>query len=125
MAIGVRILSNNLSGKTANVTFNPLTGGTIDLGSQTIPFNVITDNPYGIYQINVPEYSYTYNLPVNESAYSGQTFSFISKLTGNNNYGAATLDFNDLTAQVLDLNVDYTGWYCQDIYPITDYGYGY
>ena len=57
MAIGVRIESNNLSGKTTDVTFLPTSGGTIDLGSQTIPFNVLTADPYGVYQIYVPDYN--------------------------------------------------------------------
>ena len=39
MAIGVRILSENLSGQTTNVTYLPDTGGTIDLGSKVFPFN--------------------------------------------------------------------------------------
>ena len=124
MAIGVRILSNNLSGQTATVTFNPLTGGTIDLGEQTIPFNYLNENYNGLYEVYIPEYNYTYQITINEGV-SGNTFTFVSKLVENNNYGAATLDFNDLTAQVLDLNVDYTGWYINNVYPITDYGYGY
>jgi len=124
MAIGTRILSNNLSGQTAEVTFLPFTGGTFDLGTQTIPFNHLTSYPYGTYEVYVPLYDNTYIVIVNQGA-SGNTFSFVSKLVENNNHGAATLDFNDLTAQVLDLNVDYTGWYIDDIYPITDYGYGY
>jgi hypothetical protein len=124
MSIGVRILSNNLSGQTAEVTFLPFTGGTIDLGIQTIPFNNLTSYPYGTYEVYVPLYDQTYEVTLNQGV-SGNTFSFVSKLVGNNNYGAATLDFNDLTAQVIDLNVDYTGWYINDIYPITDYGYGY
>ena len=56
MAIGVRILSDNLSGKTANVTFLPLTGGTIDVGSKTIPFNYIDPYAYGLYQLYFEEY---------------------------------------------------------------------
>lgn len=124
MAIGARILSNNLSGQTAEVTFLPFTGGTIDLGIQTIPFNNLTSYPYGTYEVYIPLYDHTYEVTLNQGA-SGNTFSFISKLVENNNHGAATLDFNDLTAQVIDLNVDFTGWYINDIYPITDYGYGY
>jgi len=62
MSIGLRIISNNLIGKTASVTFTPATGGTAqDLGVQTIPFNNITPYPYGSYDINVLEYNYTYN----------------------------------------------------------------
>jgi hypothetical protein len=124
MAIGARILSNNLSGETVDVTFLPFTGGTIDLGEQTIPFNNLTPYPYGTYEVYVPLYDQTYEVVINQGA-SGQTFSFVSKLTGSNNHGAATLNFTDLTAQIIDLNVDYTGWFINDIYPITDYGYGY
>ena len=39
MIQGIRITSANLSGTTASVTFLPSTGGTINLGTQTIPFN--------------------------------------------------------------------------------------
>jgi hypothetical protein len=124
MAIGARILSNNLSGQTANVTFLPTTGGTIDLGTQTIPFNNITSYPYGVYQIYVPLYDYTYELTINPPATNLTSFVFISKLTTNNNNGEAVLNFNDLTAVVYDLNVDRTGWYISDIFPITNKGYG-
>ncbi len=64
MAIGVRILSNNLSGKTATVTFNPLSGGTFNLGSKTVPFNNLTTYPYGWYYLYFSEYDYTYPLLV-------------------------------------------------------------
>ena len=37
MALGVRITSNNLNEKTANVTFIPTTGGTVNIGEVTIP----------------------------------------------------------------------------------------
>ena len=66
MAIGVRILSNNLSGKTATVTFTPLSGGTFDLGSQTIPFNYLNSYPYGLYELYFSEYDYTYTLTVED-----------------------------------------------------------
>lgn len=66
MAIGVRILSNNLSGKTASVTFTPLSGGTFDLGSQTIPFNYLNSYPYGLYELYFSEYDYTYTLTVDD-----------------------------------------------------------
>ena len=64
MIQGIRITSQNLSGDTANVTFNPQTGGTINLGTQTIPFNNITNYPYGTYELFVPEFNYTYNVIV-------------------------------------------------------------
>jgi hypothetical protein len=65
MSIGLRIISNNLIGKTASVTFTPASGGTPqNLGIQTIPFNNISQYPYGSYSINVLEYNYVYNFSV-------------------------------------------------------------
>ena len=65
MAIGIRILSDNLSGQTTNVTYFPDTGGTIDLGSQVFPFNYISSYYYGNYDCYVPTYGYNYvvNVP--------------------------------------------------------------
>ena len=62
MAIGARILSDNLSGKTALVTFTSLTGSPESLGSKTIPFNNINSYPYGTYDLYFSEYDYTYTL---------------------------------------------------------------
>jgi hypothetical protein len=64
MAIGIRILSNNLSGLTTNVTFLPQSGGTISLGTQVFPFNYISEYVYGTYNCYVPTYGYTYSLDV-------------------------------------------------------------
>ena len=125
MAIGVRIESNNLSGKTTTVTFLPTSGGTINLGSKTIPFNFLTADPYGVYEIYVPDYNYTYELSVNASVFSGQSFSFVSRLTTNYDNGSVTLNYNDFTAEIIDLGVDYAGWYMNDLYPLTNSGYGY
>ncbi len=49
---------------TTNVTFLPLTGGTISLGQQVFPFNYISDYVYGTYNCFVPTYGYTYTLVV-------------------------------------------------------------
>jgi hypothetical protein len=125
MAIGIRILSDNLSGLTADVTFLPTTGGTIDLGSQTIPFNYISNDPYGVYELYIPTYDYTYELEAKASVFSGQSFAFSSRLTTNFNNGSVTLNYNDFTAEIIDLGVDYAGWNLIDLYPLQDYGYGY
>ena len=61
---GISIFSDNLSGQTANVTFFPCTGGTVNLGDQTFPFTYITDYWYGTYDCYVPTYAYTYTLEV-------------------------------------------------------------
>lgn len=66
MAIGVRILSDNLSGLTTNVTYLPESGGTIDLGTQTFPFNYISDYYFGTYNCYVPTYGFTYTLLIPE-----------------------------------------------------------
>jgi hypothetical protein len=72
MIQGIRITSANLSGTTASVTFTPATGGTINLGTQTIPFNNISDYPYGTYDLNVVEYDRTYEIIV-PTPLTGQT----------------------------------------------------
>jgi len=64
MSLGIRILSNNLSGQTTFVTYYPDTGGTIDLGVQVFPFPYLTSYYYGVYDCYVPTYDYTYTLTV-------------------------------------------------------------
>ena len=61
---GVSIFSDNLNGLTANVTFYPCSGGTIDLGTQVFPFTYVTDYWYGSYDCYVPTYAYNYILDV-------------------------------------------------------------
>jgi hypothetical protein len=64
MIQGIRITSTNLSGLTANVTFYPTTGGSENLGSEVIPFDNISDYPYGTYELDVPLYDRTYEIIV-------------------------------------------------------------
>ena len=64
MALGIRILSENLSGQTVNVTYLPSSGGTIDLGTQVIPFNYLNPYYFGEYEVYSPTYGYTYTLEV-------------------------------------------------------------
>jgi hypothetical protein len=64
MIQGIRITSNNLSGLTANVTFLPTTGGTINLGAEVIPFDNISDYPYGTYELDVNLYDRIYEINV-------------------------------------------------------------
>lgn len=125
MAIGVRILSDNLSGKTVNVTYLPVSGGTIDLGTQTIPFNNIDSNPWGTYQVYVPEYDYTYSLTISNNSL-GQTFVLLSTPSGNtSSWASSVLNFGDLTAQVIDYGISTNDWDISDIYPLTEKGYLY
>jgi hypothetical protein len=129
MAIGARITSENLSGKTATVTFTPYTGqtsgSTVNLGTKTIPFNNINTHPYGVYNLYFAEYDYTYTLTVDEPVLNTQTVVYVSKMVNDNNFGAATLNFNDFTATVIDLNVDTNNWYIDEVKPLTNSGYGY
>jgi hypothetical protein len=66
MSIGIRILSNNLSGLTTDVIFLPQSGGTVNLGTQVFPFNYFSAYIYGVYNCYVPLYGYTYSLEVLE-----------------------------------------------------------
>ena len=115
MALGARISSTNLSGKTATVTFTPYTGTTsgttINLGTKTIPFNNVTPHPYGNYDMYLPEYDYTYTLNVPEPQTDTQLYVHVDKMVNDSYYGALTLNFNDFTASIIDLGVDYTSYY--------------
>ena len=55
-----------MSGLTTNVTYLPESGGTIDLGVQTFPFNYISDYYWGTYNCYVPTYATTYSVVVSE-----------------------------------------------------------
>jgi hypothetical protein len=129
MAIGARITSENLSGKTATVTFTPYTGTTsgttLNLGTKVIPFNNINTHPYGVYNLYLPEYDYTYTLTVDQPVTESQLFVHSNRMTTSNNYGVATLNFNDFTAEVIDLGIDSSYWYNSDILMLTDSGFGY
>ena len=93
MAIGARITSTNLSGKTATVTFTPYTGSTsgstVNLGTQTIPFNNITSHPYGNYAIYLAEYDYTYTLNIPEPVLDTQLYVWVDQMVNDNNYDTA------------------------------------
>lgn len=129
MAVGARITSENLSGKTATVTFIPYTGSTSgttqNLGTKVIPFNNITSHPYGVYNLYFAEYDYTYTLTVDQPLIESQMFVHVNRMVGSDNYGAATLNFTDLTAEIIDLDVDSTYWNTRDAYPLTESGFGY
>ena len=129
MAVGARITSENLSGKTATVTFTPYTGTTSgttqNLGTQTIPFNNITSHPYGDYAIYLEEYDYTYTLSVPQPNETNQSFVYVDQIPLDYNFGAATFNFNDLTASIIDLNVRVDSWNINNILPIDGLGFGY
>ena len=129
MAIGARISSTNLSGKTATVTFTPYTGitsgTTVNLGTKTIPFNNLTTHPYGDYTIYLAEYDYTYTLTVPQPNVERQLFVWVDKMMGEYNYGAATFNFTDLTASIIDLDVNSNSYYLNELRNIDNLGFGY
>jgi len=51
----IKLNSELYSGQTANIIFSPNSGGTIDIGTVTIPYNYFTDYYYGVYALNFPE----------------------------------------------------------------------
>lgn len=61
---GITISSDNLSGQTVYITFEPCSGGTIDLGLQTLPYIYNTDYWYGTYNCYSETYDYNYVLTV-------------------------------------------------------------
>ena len=131
MAIGVRITSSNLNGKTATVTFVPAAGspdgtGSVNLGTKTIPFNNIDTFPYGTYSLHFAEYDYTYTLSIPVPVEGVQAFTTVAPMIGSiGNYGAGFLNFNDLTAEIIDLGVNAEDWVMVQSYPLQKSGYAY
>ena len=130
MAIGVRISSRNLNGKTATVSFVPVSGmtsgSTENLGTKTIPFNNVNEHPYGVYTLNFLEYDYTYTLNVSQPYGENQSFVNLSTISGDTtNWATGVLNFDDLTATVIDLSIPTVDWGIWDIYPFTESGYMY
>ena len=129
MAVGARITSTHLSGKTATVTFVPYTGATSgttqNLGTKVIPFNNITTHPYGNYNLYFAEYDYTYTLNIPEPDASVQSFVYQNRMVNSDNYGAAFLNFNDFTAEIIDLGIDVGVWNNNNIYVLDNSGYMY
>jgi hypothetical protein len=123
MAIGVRINSENLSGQTANVIFYPMTGGTpIDLGIKTIPFNYYNELPYGEFVLSSTTYDYVYTLTVSQPYGQNQNYMQLGNVSGQTTFSLGFLNFNDFTAEVIDLGVDTTYWNINNWYPLSESG---
>lgn len=58
----IRISSNNFSGQTADITFYPDTGGTVNIGSVVIPYDYNSDYIYGTYDLYFSAYTKTCSL---------------------------------------------------------------
>jgi len=79
---GVRISSNSLIGKTSNPTvFRPVTGGTISLGTQIVPFNYYSEYPYGEYDLFITEYQTEYTITIPEPAPAQSAYTETVNLT--------------------------------------------
>lgn len=52
----LEILTTNYSGQIANIVFSPCTGGTINLGSQLLPYNYVSEYVYGDYELTFSGY---------------------------------------------------------------------
>lgn len=57
MATQIQIQSTNYNGQLAQITFYPCSGGTIDLGYQTIPYTYTNDNYQGTYDLYFSAFS--------------------------------------------------------------------
>lgn len=77
----IRINSVNFSGQNVTVTYFPSTGGTLNLGSGTIPFDYTSNFVYGSYDVFFPLYNKTCTVAFNANRInceqSGYTFAII------------------------------------------------
>lgn len=123
MAIGVRITSENLMGQTVDVVFQPMTGGTpISLGIKTIPFNYYSELPYGEYILSSITYDYVYTLNVQQPYGQNQNYMQLGNVSGQTTFSLGFLNFNDFTAEIINLGVDTTYWSINTWYPLSESG---
>ena len=123
MAIGVRITSENLMGQTVDVVFQPMTGGTpISLGIKTIPFNYYNELPYGEFVLSSTTYDYVYTLTVSQPYGQNQNFMQLGNVSGQTTYSLGFLNFNNFTAEVIDLGIDTSYWSTSNWYPLSESG---
>ena len=62
--IGITIESINFNGQSVDISFAPFSGGTINLGTQTIPYDYLSTNYEGVYTIDIPSVPKTCTLTV-------------------------------------------------------------
>ena len=58
------ITTDNYDGQLANITFYPCSGGTINIGEVTLPYNYLSGYYYGTYNIYFPDFDKTCTLEV-------------------------------------------------------------
>ena len=66
----LKIVSTNYNGQTAVITFYPDTGGTINIGTVTLPYDYVAPYFYGTYSLFFPAFGSTCTLYVEETAIS-------------------------------------------------------
>jgi len=64
----LRIVSNNYNGQSAVITYYPDTGGTINLGTQVLPYDYVTTYYYGTYSLFFPSFGSTCTLYVEDES---------------------------------------------------------
>jgi hypothetical protein len=64
----LRIVSTNYNGQTAIITYYPDTGGTINLGTQVLPYDYIAPYFYGTYTLFFPAFGSTCTLYVEDES---------------------------------------------------------
>jgi hypothetical protein len=64
----LRIVSNNYNGQSAVITYYPDTGGTINLGTQVLPYDYIAPYFYGTYSLFFPAFGSTCTLYVEDES---------------------------------------------------------
>ncbi len=62
----LRIVSTNYNGQSAVITFYPDTGGTINLGTQVLPYDYVAPYFYGTYTLFFPSFGSTCTLYVED-----------------------------------------------------------
>ena len=67
MASTIVIGTRNYSGETADITFYPETGGTINVGSHIVPYNYSTDYIFGTYELHFSAYNFTCNFTISST----------------------------------------------------------
>ena len=67
MASTIVIGTRNYSGETADITFYPETGGTINVGTHIVPYNYSTDYIFGTYELYFSAYNFTCNFTISSS----------------------------------------------------------
>ncbi len=76
MSTTVRISSNNFSGQTGDLTFYPDTGGTVNVGLITLPYDYTADYIYGQYDVYFSAYTRTCSVIIGDNNYLLQENGF-------------------------------------------------